>query len=108
VTAIATTGVHHVRLTVTDLARSRAFYSEVLGFELTVESPGSPADPADAFESARVGLDPLGFAVATRPNSTRPETCWRSAAPHTASRGSWPTSGSSSCPSATRTACTWN
>ncbi len=29
---ITTTGLHHLRLTVTDLQRSRAFYTEVLGF----------------------------------------------------------------------------
>lgn len=93
---IDTTGIHHVRLTVTDLARSRRFYSEVLGFEVAVESPGDPADPAvradpaqlyggvvfqtngmlfglrpvapgdDSFVSERVGLDHLSFTVASR------------------------------------------
>lgn len=93
---IQTTGLHHVRLTVTDLARSRAFYSEVLGFEIAAESPGDPSDPAvrgdaaqlyggcvfitngmlfglrpvaaadDRFVSERVGLDHLSFAVASR------------------------------------------
>ena len=43
---IATTGLHHLRLTVTDLQRSRAFYTEVLGFEVAAESPGDASDPA--------------------------------------------------------------
>lgn len=43
---ISTSGLHHLRLTVTDLARSRAFYSDVLGFTVLAESPGSPDDPA--------------------------------------------------------------
>jgi glyoxylase I family protein len=93
---IETTGIHHIRLTVTDLARSKAFYTEVLGFDVAVESPGSPddpdvrndpaqlyggvvltfagllfglrpvADPADRFVSDRVGLDHLSFTVASR------------------------------------------
>lgn len=93
---IATTGVHHIRLTVTDLARSRAFYAEVLGFEVAAESSGSPDDPAvrddpaqlyggvvfqtngmlfglrpvadgdDRFRSDRVGLDHLSFTVSSR------------------------------------------
>jgi glyoxylase I family protein len=93
---IDTTGIHHVRLTVTDLARSRAFYAEVLGFQVAAESPGSPDDPAvredpaqlyggvvfqtngllfglrpvapgdDRFVSERVGLDHLSFTVASR------------------------------------------
>jgi len=93
---IDTTGVHHIRLTVTDLARSRAFYSEVLGFEVAAESDGDPHDPAvrddptklyggvvfqtngmlfglrpvadadDRFVSERVGLDHLSFTVASR------------------------------------------
>lgn len=93
---IDTTGIHHVRLTVTDLARSKAFYRDILGFEIIAESPGSPedpavrsdplqlyggvvfqtngiwlglrpvADPGDRFVSERVGLDHLSFTVASR------------------------------------------
>ena len=89
-------GCHHLRLTVTDIARSKAFYTEVLGFQVLAESPGDPsdpsvrqdpeqlyggvvmaagtavlglrpvADPADAFESERVGLDHLSFTVESR------------------------------------------
>jgi catechol 2,3-dioxygenase-like lactoylglutathione lyase family enzyme len=89
-------GLHHVRLTVTDLARSRAFYTEVLGLQVIAESPGDPADPVvradpdqlyggvvfqgsgfilglrpvadpgDRFGSTRVGLDHLSFAVPSR------------------------------------------
>lgn len=92
---IETTGLHHVRLTVTDLARSRDFYQKVLGFEVVAESQGDPADPAvrsdpgqlyggivfltngmlfglrpvadehDRFDSERVGLDHLSFTVAS-------------------------------------------
>jgi len=40
------TGVHHVRLSVTDLARSRAFYEGVLGLTPAIESEGDPSDPA--------------------------------------------------------------
>jgi len=32
--SITTTGISHLRLTVTDINRSRAFYTEVLGFEV--------------------------------------------------------------------------
>ena len=83
--SIATGGVHHLRLTVTDVDRSRAFYTEVLGFQVVMElNPGvflsngaiglglgpSPAPdraPAgDRFDEARVGLDHLSFQVASR------------------------------------------
>jgi catechol 2,3-dioxygenase-like lactoylglutathione lyase family enzyme len=93
---IETTGLHHVRLTVTDLARSRAFYEGVLGLEVIAQSPGDPEDPAvrrdpdqlfggviyqaggiglglrpvaaagDGFDSERTGLDHLSFSVASR------------------------------------------
>ena len=93
---IRTTGLHHLRLTVTDLARSRAFYADVLGFEVAAESPGSPEDPqvredpeqlyggvvfqtngmlfglrpvagaGDRFDSERVGLDHVSFTVESR------------------------------------------
>jgi glyoxylase I family protein len=93
---ISTTGIHHLRLTVTDLARSRQFYSEVLGFQVAADSPGDIDDPAvrsdpdqlyggvvfttngilfglrpvaqagDRFDSERVGLDHLSFTVGSR------------------------------------------
>ncbi len=36
--------IHHLRLTVTDVARSKAFYTEVLGFTVAVEEPPPPGD----------------------------------------------------------------
>jgi glyoxylase I family protein len=87
--------IHHLRLTVTDVARSREFYTGLLGFQVAVESP--PADdpaaeamypilwggvvmssgnlllglrpvaaPDDRFDENRVGLDHLSFSVAGR------------------------------------------
>ena len=92
---IATDGIHHLRLSVTDLQRSRDFYTSLLGFQVAVESPPSD-DPAaeevfkilfggvvmirgnlvmglrpmaptgDRFDPDRVGLDHLSFGVASR------------------------------------------
>ena len=88
-------GIHHLRLTVTDVNRSREFYTGLLGFDVAVESP-PPGDPAaedaykvlwggvvmvrgslvmglrpvapqgDRFDEDRVGLDHLSFSVASR------------------------------------------
>jgi catechol 2,3-dioxygenase-like lactoylglutathione lyase family enzyme len=84
--------IHHLRLTVTDLERSRDFYTTLLGFTVAVESPAAddpegaalyallfggvvmargnllmglrPVAPAgDAFSEDRVGLDHLSFDV---------------------------------------------
>lgn len=82
---IATGPVHHLRLTVADVGRSRAFYEEVLGFRHVMDLPagvflsngalglgiGPSPDPArapaaDRFDEARVGLDHLSFQVASR------------------------------------------
>jgi glyoxylase I family protein len=87
--------IHHMRLTVTDIARSREFYTQLLGFEVAVESP-PPDDPnaaavypvlwggivmmrgnlllglrpvapaGDRFDEDRVGLDHLSFSVGSR------------------------------------------
>jgi catechol 2,3-dioxygenase-like lactoylglutathione lyase family enzyme len=87
-------GIHHLRLTVTDVQRSREFYTSLLGFQVAVESP-PPGDPAadevfkilfggvvmirgnllmglrpmasagDRFDPDRVGLDHLSFDVAS-------------------------------------------
>jgi glyoxylase I family protein len=92
---IPTGDIHHLRLTVTDLERSREFYTSLLGFEVAVESPPA-SDPAaaetfkilfggvvmirgnlllglrpmapsgDRFDPDRVGLDHLSFNVASR------------------------------------------
>ncbi len=51
------TGVHHVRLSVTDLGRSRAFYEGVLGLTPAIESEGDASDPA-------VREDPAQYFVA--------------------------------------------
>jgi len=92
---IPTGDIHHLRLTVTDLARSREFYTGLLGFDVAVESPpeGDPAAAeafkilfggivmvrgnllmglrpmapvGDRFDPDRVGLDHLSFSVASR------------------------------------------
>jgi glyoxylase I family protein len=85
--------IHHLRLTVTDVERSRQFYTSLLGFEVAVESPPED-DPSaadvfkilfggvvmirgnllmglrpmaphgDRFDPDRVGLDHLSFGVA--------------------------------------------
>jgi glyoxylase I family protein len=39
------TAVHHVRLSVSDLARSRAFYEGVLGLTPAIRSEADPSDP---------------------------------------------------------------
>lgn len=87
--------IHHLRLTVTDIARSREFYTQLLGFQVAVESPPADDPSADAvypilwggivmssgnlllglrpvaperdrFDENRVGLDHLSFSVASR------------------------------------------
>jgi glyoxylase I family protein len=92
---IAVDGIHHLRLTVTDVQRSREFYTSLLGFEVAAESPPDddpaakavfkvlfggvvlirgnllmglrPMAPAgDRFDPDRVGLDHLSFGVASR------------------------------------------
>src|SRR5947199_10613959 len=82
---ITTAGVHHIRLIVTDLIRSRDFYTSLLNFTVAAELlPGfvltngnillaltppwdaSQALPNDRFSPNRVGLDHLSFSVANR------------------------------------------
>jgi glyoxylase I family protein len=91
---IPTGDIHHLRLTVTDLERSRQFYTGLLGFQVAVESPptGDPsaaetfkilfggivmargnllmglrpmAPSGDRFDPDPVGLDHLSFSVAS-------------------------------------------
>jgi glyoxylase I family protein len=87
--------IHHIRLTVTDIARSREFYTGLLGFNVAAEAPASDdpkADPSypvlwggivmangnyllglrpvaekgDRFDENRVGLDHLSFGLKSR------------------------------------------
>jgi glyoxylase I family protein len=92
---IAIGGIHHLRLTVTDVNRSRAFYTSLLGFDVAAEMPPA-SDPSydavnailfggvvlikgtlllglrpvapqgDRFDENRVGLDHLSFSVNSR------------------------------------------
>jgi catechol 2,3-dioxygenase-like lactoylglutathione lyase family enzyme len=87
--------IHHLRLTVTDIERSRDFYTGLLGFNVAVAAPESDdpkSDPTypvlwggvvmargndllglrpvagkgDQFDENRVGLDHLSFSVESR------------------------------------------
>jgi len=55
--SIPATGYAHVRLTVTDIARSRAFYEDVFGFPVAFELP---PDADDATKEA------MGFPCGAR------------------------------------------
>jgi catechol 2,3-dioxygenase-like lactoylglutathione lyase family enzyme len=82
---IATQGVHHFRLTVSDVARTVKFYTEVLGFKKLMDlNPGAflsngsvglgigphpfpeRALEKDRFDENRIGLDHMSFAVPSR------------------------------------------
>lgn len=93
---INATGYAHIRLTVTDIDRSRAFYDAVFGFQTAFEAPPEDADQetkdqlaflfggviytfgggllglrpvapeADRHDENRVGLDHLCFTVASK------------------------------------------
>jgi glyoxylase I family protein len=82
---IPTAGVHHFRLTVSDVDRACTFYTEVLGFKKLMDlNPGAflsngavglgigPCpDPkrrgkGERFDENNAGLDHLSFAVASR------------------------------------------
>ena len=76
---VMTTGVHHVAIRCTDLARAKVFYLERLGFPLLLEGPNvflfaagqtvfavrGPTDATagdDLFDPFRVGLDHIALA----------------------------------------------
>ena len=80
--AIKSGVVHHITITVTDVERSVAFYSSILGFQKVADfgtraimhnghvlvALTPPADPAqaitnDRFNENRVGLDHVSFSV---------------------------------------------
>jgi catechol 2,3-dioxygenase-like lactoylglutathione lyase family enzyme len=76
-------GLHHIVLTVSDPARSAAFYERILGvkafpgddqvrciscrdFLLCFQRPPHKPIPGDRFDENRLGLDHVGFAVDSR------------------------------------------
>lgn len=78
---IDTGGIHHVTLRSSDLARSRRFYIDTLGFPLALEGPNiflflagqtavavrgaeAATPPGDVFNPFRVGLDHVALACA--------------------------------------------
>ena len=80
--ALQIRGVHHIVLTVCDPQRSAAFYEKVLGvdadfitdkvicipcgsFLLCLQHPPQQGLPNDRFDENRLGLDHIGFSVAS-------------------------------------------
>ncbi len=92
---IGSTGFAHVRLTVTDIGRSKAFYDQVFGWPTAVDESGSADEPGvkdsqekfyggtvyqtpqgtlfglrpvgtSAFDADHTGLDHVSFAVSSR------------------------------------------
>lgn len=92
---INSSGFAHVRLTVTEVRRSKAFYDQVFGWPTVVDTSGSVDEPgvkdspakfyggtvyqtpqgtllglrpagSSGFDSERTGLDHISFAVASR------------------------------------------
>lgn len=76
-------GIHHVAFTVSDVARSRAFYCDLLGFQevaplptgilvgngqvvLGLRTAPEQSIPDDRFDPNRIGLDHLSFSVESR------------------------------------------
>ena len=92
---LTSSGFAHVRLTVTDIARSKAFYDQVFGWPVALDASDSAGQPGidqspekifggtiyqtpqgtlfglrpvgrDSFDADRTGLDHVSFAVASR------------------------------------------
>src|ERR1700712_1331686 len=105
---IDSTGFAHVRLTVTDIERSKKFYDDVFGWPIAIDASGSVNEPGttesaekfyggvgyqtpqgtlfglrpvgDAqFDSTRTGLDHVSFAVADRAALEAAQTALRGA-----------------------------
>jgi glyoxylase I family protein len=69
---IESSGYSHIRLTVTDIARSKAFYEEIFGWPIAVDAsdrvdePGVRESPNDAY-GGTVFLTPGGTLFGLRP-----------------------------------------
>jgi glyoxylase I family protein len=98
---ITTTSIAHIRLTVTDIARSRRFYESVFGWRVALEVPEDADDATrealgflfggvvyqigeslvglrpvatDTFDEDRAGLDHLAFRLAGKPSWIRQQS----------------------------------
>ncbi|SDF14034.1 Catechol 2,3-dioxygenase [Blastococcus fimeti] len=100
---VASSGFSHVRITVTDIARSKAFYDQVFGWPVAIDRSGSVDEPGvrespeeffggtvyqtpegtlfglrpvgdTRFDPDRTGLDHVSFAVASRADLERAAT----------------------------------
>ena len=73
-TPIATGPVHHLRLTVSDVDRSRAFYTEVVGFQFVMDLPSevlSNGAVGLGLDRAPIPAAPLPATGSMRSNRTR-------------------------------------
>jgi glyoxylase I family protein len=97
---VESSGFAHVRLTVTDIARSKAFYDQVFGWPVAIDMSGSVDEPGvrespehfyggtvyqtpqgtllglrpvggQPFDAEHTGLDHISFAVASRADLER-------------------------------------
>lgn len=69
---ISSTGFAHVRLTVTDIARSKAFYDQVFGWPIAVDASSSVDEPGikdspEQFYGGTVYQTPQGTLFGLRP-----------------------------------------
>ena len=72
---IAQRGVHHFRLTVSDVERAVTFYTEVLGFKKLMDlNPGAFLSNGEGGPGHRPHPDPAGPSRATA--STRTGSAW--------------------------------
>jgi len=97
---VATTGIHHITIRVADLERSKAFYQDVLGFDVQTPAsdlyffqagptlvalrpplPGTPR--GDRFNERRIGVDHMAFAVKDRQELDQVVNALRVASVHT-------------------------
>jgi glyoxylase I family protein len=99
---VTSSGFAHVRITVTDIARSKAFYDQVFGWPAAIDTSGDVEDPkaqgepsnfyggtiyqtpqgtlfglrpvgSQSFDSEHTGLDHVSFAVDSREELVRAE-----------------------------------
>jgi catechol 2,3-dioxygenase-like lactoylglutathione lyase family enzyme len=97
---VESSGFAHIRLTVTDIARSKAFYDQVFGWPIAIDASGSVDEPgvrespahfyggtvyqtpqgtllglrpagSQRFDAEHTGLDHVSFMVATRADLER-------------------------------------